>query len=93
MTKNIFKELFYNALVNNDEDYIKANAEEAINYLSYEMHATDYRIHATYRAYIGDKEWAKLLIKSGEENLPKCLEKGIAIAELSALEELKEKIQ
>lgn len=88
----IFKELFYCALIKNDEDYINANAEEAVNYLSYEMHATDYRIHATYRAYIGDKDWAKLLIKSGEENLPKFLEKGIAKAELDALSELKEKI-
>ncbi len=85
----IFKELFYDALLKKDDDYIKANQEEAVNYLSYEMHASDYRIHATYRAYIGDKDWAKLIIKSGEENLENFIEKGIAIAEIDALNELK----
>ncbi len=89
----IFKELFYTALVNKDDDYIKANQEEAVNYLSYEMHASDYRIHATYRAYIGNKDWAKLLIKSGKENLEKFIEKGITIAEFDALSELETKIQ
>ncbi len=89
----IFKELFYTALIKKDEEYIKANAEEAVNYLSYELHPSDYRIHATYRAYIGDNDWAKLLVKSGEENLSKFTEKGIATAELDALSELMAKLQ
>ena len=87
----VFKELFYNAILKKDDAYIKANQEEAVNYLSYEMHPIDYRIHASYRAYIGDLEWAKLLIKSGEENLENHIEKGVAKAELEVLAELKSK--
>ncbi len=88
----IFKELFYNALINKDDEYIKANCEEAVNYLSYELHPSDYRIHATYRLYTGEVEWAKLIVKEGEDKLPTFIEKGIVLQELDCLNDVKSQL-
>ena len=88
----IFKELFYNAIIRKDEDYIKANSEEAVNYLSYENHPSDYRIHALYRLYTNEVEWAKLIINEGEKKLLNYAEKGVVLQELDCLKEIKSQI-
>ena len=88
----IFKELFYNAILNSDDAYVKANAEEAINYLSYEMHPIDYRIHASYRLYSGDYDWANLIVKAGEDKITSFEERGICTAELDYLKDIKSQL-
>lgn len=85
----IFKELFYNAVINKDDAYVKANCEEAVNYLSYESHPSDYRIHAVYRLYTNEVEWAKLIVNEGEKKLPNFAEKGIVKQELECLKDIK----
>ena len=64
----IYKELFFVSVVRGDVGFIKANEETVIGYLD-DDNPSNYRIHATYRMYKGDDEWAKILIESGLKNL------------------------
>lgn len=61
----IYKELFYVSILNGDDNYVKKHEDVVVGFLQGHKQAQDYRIHATYRNYKGDVEWAKLIVNSG----------------------------
>ncbi len=63
--ETIYKELFFASIVRGDDAFIKANEEVVIGYLESDDSPSNYRIHATYRKYKGDDNWAKIIINSG----------------------------
>lgn len=66
--ETIYKELFFASIVRGDSGFIKANEDTVIGYLDDDS-PSNYRIHAAYRLYKGDDNWAKILIDSGIKNL------------------------
>ncbi len=63
--ETIYKEIFFASIVRGDKAFIKANEEVVIGYLDNDDSPSNYRIHAAYRQYKGDSDWAKLIIESG----------------------------
>ena len=67
--ETVYKELFFASIVRGDDNFIRNNEDIVIGYLEKEESPSDYRIHATYRMYKGDGDWARLIVKSGLKNL------------------------
>ncbi len=63
--ETVYKELFFASVVRGDEAFVKAHEEIVVGYLEGDDSPSNYRIHAAYRAYRGDGEWAKIIISSG----------------------------
>lgn len=88
----ILKELFFVAILKKDDIFIAENEDYVLNLLSKEDSPNNYRVHASYRLYKGDNEWAKLIISGGIENLENFAEKGLALTEKRFLLSLKEEM-
>ena len=64
----VYKELFFASVVRGDVGFIKAHEDIVVGYLEDDS-PSNYRIHAVYRQFKGDEEWAKIIIDSGLKNL------------------------
>ena len=84
----IVKEKFFMAIVLGDDKFIKEYADEVMEYVGEYSSPSDYRIHATYRIYQGENEWAKLIVKDGLNNIDNFNEKGLVKLEKRILESL-----
>lgn len=91
--EDVYKELFYSSIIMKDENFIKNNKDVVIGYIEKESSPVDYRIHASYRIYTGEKEWAKMIINSGISNLEKQAKYGNASYEIELLKRLKESVK
>ncbi len=90
--EDVYKELFYSSILLKDDNFVKNNKDVVIGYLEKEQSPIDYRVHATYRIYNGEKDWAKLIIDSGIKNLEKSKKYGNASYEIDLLTRLKESL-
>lgn len=86
--ETVYKELFFNAILRNDVTFIKTHSDIVVGFLQQEKSPCDYRIHAVYRMYTGDREWAKLILKTGLNYIDNFSEKGLVKAEKHRLESL-----
>lgn len=84
----VLKEKFFKALVLKEQDFIEKYQEEVVDYLSEYSSPSDYRIHATYRIYQGEYEWAKLIINDGLNNIDNFSIKGLVKLEKSILKSM-----
>ena len=89
---DILKELFFIAILKGDNEFIVEYGDYVIDLLSREDSPVNYRIHACYRLYKGDKAWAKAIINGGLDSLSKFAERGLALTEkrylLSLMQEM-----
>ena len=81
LNDEIFEELFFNALLLNDKKFIKLHEAEAVAVFENAVRPQTYRVHASYRIWSGEKDWAKLILKSGIEFCKSYAVKGIAKSE------------
>ena len=81
LNDEIFEELFFNALLLNDKKFIKLHEVEAVAVFENAVRPQTYRVHASYRIWSGEKDWAKLILKSGLEFCKSYAVKGIAKSE------------
>ena len=88
----IYKELFFASVIRGDSSFIKNNEEIIIGYLENNSSPQDYRIHASYRLYTGENEWAKLIIESGLKALENEVQTGFVKYEKEFLLILKSNI-
>ena len=77
----IFEELFFSAILMDDKRFIKANEDQALAVFENPCRPQTYRIHASYRIWSGEKDWAKLILKSGISYCEKYPVKGISKSE------------
>ncbi len=91
--EDVYKELFYASLRLKDQTFIKNNEEIVIGYIEKELSPIDYRVHANYRIYTGELDWAKLIIDSGLSNLEKSSNYGNVSYEIELLKRLKESLK
>lgn len=85
---DVYKELFFIAIILKDKRYIEANRESVIGLLEKQVTPQDFRIHAALRIYDGDTDWAKLVIESGIKFCDTYFVKGIATSEKKYLENM-----
>lgn len=86
LNNEIFEEMFFASIILKDDKFIKAHAEEVVEILSLQERPQSYRIHACYRIYNGESDWAKLILESGIKYCDSYLIKGIATAEKKYME-------
>ena len=86
LNDEIFEEMFFASIILNDDKFIKAHAEEAVEIVSLQERPQSYRIHASYRIYNGEGDWAKLILESGIKYCDTYAIKGIATAERKYME-------
>ena len=66
--ETIYKEIFFASVVRGDDKFVKNHEETIVGYLD-DNSPSNYRIHAVYRQYKGDVDWANILIEAGLKNL------------------------
>lgn len=66
--QTVYKELFFASVVRGDDKFIKNHEDIVVGYLE-DGSPSNYRIHAVYRQYKGDVDWANILIEAGLKNL------------------------
>lgn len=89
---DVIYELFFRALVCGDDDYVKENRSEVLDYLSTDDTPTSFRVQAALCIYDGDYYRAKLLIKSGIKICGTYYNRGIAMLERKLLEGLNDSL-
>lgn len=86
LNDEIFEELFFSAILLNDKRFIKANEQSALAVFEKPVRPQTYRIHGAYRIWSGEKDWAKLILKSGIEFCKDYAVKGLASSEKKYME-------
>ncbi|MBQ3235149.1 MAG: hypothetical protein IJA97_03210 [Clostridia bacterium] len=86
LNDEIFEELFFSAILLNDKKFIKANEQSALAVFERPARPQTYRIHASYRIWSGEKDWAKLILSSGIKFCDDYAVKGIAKSEKSYMQ-------
>lgn len=81
LNDEIFEEMFFASIIMKDDKFIKAHADEAVEILLKEERPQSFRIHACYRIYNGELDWAKLILQSGIKYCDGYVIKGIAQSE------------
>lgn len=92
MYDEIFEEMFFSAILMDDKKFIKNNENYAIKIFENPIRPQTFRVHASYRVYTEELDWAKLIVDSGISFCEDYEVKGIAKAEKSYLELIKSKI-
>ncbi len=65
LNDEIFEEIFFSAVLMEDRKFIKANEASMVAVFEKPSRPQTYRIHACYRIWNGEKDWAKLILESG----------------------------
>lgn len=84
----IEKEKFFAAIIGGDDKYLKRNENAVLPLISTEKSPSDFRIHAAYRIYMKEYDWAKLVIKGGLNFLNGHRKNGISYQEKEYLENM-----
>ncbi len=87
------KELLFSACVKGDSKYAKTNGEHVIDLLGQDDYEENYRVHAVYRIFTGETDWAKIIIDGGINALNTGVKNGYEKSEIKYLQELKNQIQ
>ena len=85
---NVKKELFFCKTVLHDNNYVNENANAIVGDIDLSEDLCNYRVHAVYRIFIKDYEFAKLIIKNGIDTLSKKTQNGLIKSEIKYLKEL-----
>ncbi len=86
------KEALFIACVKGDSNYANLNGEHVVDLLGQDDCAENYRIHAVYRIFTGEKDWAKLIVDGGINALSLRGKTGYEIAEIGYLKDLKNQL-
>ncbi len=86
LNDEIFEEIFFSAVLMGDKKFIKAHESSATAVFENSSRPQTYRIHACYRIYNGEKDWAKLILESGIKFCEDYPVKGIAKSEKKYME-------
>ena len=89
---NAKKELFFCRVILGDSAYVKENADFIIGDIGLTEDLCNYRVHAAYRIYIKDYEFASVILKSGLYALGKERQNGLVKSEIKHLTELKNQL-
>lgn len=81
LSDEIYEELFFSALILNDVRYVKTRESGMMGLFEKPTRPQTYRIHASYRVFNGETDWAKLLLQSGIEFSKTYAIKGVAKSE------------
>lgn len=81
LNDEIFEEIFFSAVLMNDKKFILKNEPFAVAVFEKPIRPQTFRIHASYRIWTGEKDWAKLILQSGIEFCKTYAVKGIAKSE------------
>lgn len=81
LSDEIYEELFFSAILLNDIKYIKTREVSMMPLFEKSVRPQTYRIHASYRIFTGETDWAKLILQSGIEFCKTYAIKGVAKAE------------
>lgn len=93
LADEIFEELFFSALVLNDVKYIKTRETSMMPLFEKCQRPQTFRIHASYRVFIGETDWAKLILQSGIEFCKTYHVKGVAKSEEKYMQLMLESIK
>lgn len=92
VVNEVYEELFFSALLMEDKKFINAHKDEVIDIVSKQERPQSFRVHASFRVYNGDKEWAKLILKSGIEFCDTYYVKGVASSEKKYMQSMLERL-
>lgn len=87
------KELFFCKVILGDEAYVNAHSTEVVGDIDLSEDACNFRVHATYRIFIKDYEFASLILKSGIQKLSSLTQNGIILSEIKYLKELQNQLK
>ena len=90
---DVIYELLFRALILGDEEYIKENKDEVLDYLAMDDSPTSIRVQVALCIYEGDYQRADLLIKSGIETCATYPVIGIAKFEKQMLEKFSQALE
>ncbi|MBO5851848.1 MAG: hypothetical protein J6R29_05910 [Clostridia bacterium] len=89
---NVKKEVFFCKAVLHDDNYVNENASAIVGDIDLSDDLCNFRVHAVYRIFINDIDFAKLIIKNGIDTLSKKTQNGLVISEIKYLQALKEQL-
>ncbi|MBE5744310.1 MAG: hypothetical protein E7358_06325 [Clostridiales bacterium] len=81
LSDEIYEELFFSAILLNDVRYIKTREQSMTAIFEKSERPQTFRIHASYRFFTGEVDWAKSILQGGIEFCKNYPIKGIAKAE------------
>lgn len=84
----VFEELFFSAILLKDEKFINSHKEQAVSLFERSERPQTFRVHASYRIYNDEKDWAKLILDSGIKFCDGYVIKGIAKSEKNYMQSM-----